>query len=224
MKIDLHCHSFYSEDSIASPESLIEAALKKGLDGIALTDHNNTDGWEKAKKAAQKLGAVLISGEEIKIKKNGKTTGEILAYFITQEINPERKTTEEIIAEIHKQNGIAIIAHPYHWRKPFKELEKYKDIADGIEVFNSRSQSRSGNQKSLYFAQKNALPMTAGSDCHSPHEVGSAYIETEAKTIEEFRKMLLEKKIKIVGKQNPVYVQIFATIGKLFHLFWNPEK
>src|SRR5258708_8784427 len=43
IKIDLHCHSFFSGDGVSSPEQLIEAARAKGLDGFAITDHNTCD-------------------------------------------------------------------------------------------------------------------------------------------------------------------------------------
>ena len=224
MKIDLHCHSYYSGDGICSPKKLIKTALKKGLDGIALTDHDTTKGWPKAIEAAKKLGAVLILGEEIKIKKQGKTVGEILGYFLKQEINPKGKTVEQVIDEIKKQGGIAIIAHPYHWRKPFKELEKYKFSVDGIEAFNARSQSKKNNQRSLNFAKKNNLVMTAGSDAHSCFEVGNACIEAQANNLEEFRQAILQKEVKIIGKQSPIFVQLFATLGKLIHFFWQPKS
>ncbi|MDI6591786.1 MAG: PHP domain-containing protein [Patescibacteria group bacterium] len=223
MKIDLHCHSYYSRDGISSPEKLIKTALKKGLDGIALTDHDTALGWEEAIEATKKFKAILILGQEIKIKKEGKTIGEILGYFLKGEINAKGKGVEEVIKEIKGQGGIAIIAHPYHWRKPFKELEKYKNLADGIEVFNSRSQTKRGNKKALDFAKKNNLPMTAGSDAHSCFEVGNAYLEAEVKNIEELKEAILRKEVKIFGKQSPIFVQIFATIGKLIHLFWRPR-
>jgi len=224
MKIDLHCHSYYSDDGISSPEKLIKMALKKGLDGIALTDHDTTKGWKEAAEVAKKLNAVLIWGEEIKIKKGGKTVGEILGYFLKKEINPRGKSVEEVIDEIKKQGGLAIIAHPYHWIKPFKELEKYKNLADGIEVFNARSQTKKGNQKSFIFAQKNNLAMTAGSDAHHCSEVGDAYIEAEVKNLEELKEAVLEKKVKIFGRQSPIFVQIFPTLGKLLHFFWQPKS
>ena len=224
MKIDLHCHSYYSNDGISSPEKLIKTALKKGLDGIALTDHDTTQGWEEAAEAAKKLNAVLVFGEEIKIKKEGKTVGEILGYFLKEEINPRGKSVEEVIKEIKSQGGIAIIAHPYHWRKLFKELEKYKNLVNGIEVFNARSQTKRGNQKSFIFAQRNNLAMTAGSDAHHCSEVGDAYIETDVKNLEELKEAILQKRVKIFGKQSHIFVQIFATIGRLIHLFWRPKS
>jgi predicted metal-dependent phosphoesterase TrpH len=223
MKIDLHTHSSYSNDGVFSPEKLIKSALKKGLDGIALTDHNTTAGWTEAIEVAKKLNAVLILGEELKIKKNGKTMGEILGYFIKEEINPKGKTVEQAIEEIRKQGGIAIIAHPYHWKKAFKDLEKYKNLADGIEAFNSRSQSKKENHKSIDFAKKNNLAMTAGSDCHSPFEVGDAFTESKAKNIEEFKQDILNKRVKISGRQSPFICQIYAALGKIIHFFWQSK-
>jgi len=244
MKIDFHCHSYHSKDGISSPEKLIKNALKRGLDGLALTDHDTAGGWKKAKETAEKLKAILVLGQEIKIKKGKKTVGEILGYFLKEEIRPKGKTIEEIIREIKKQGGIAIIAHPYHWRKPFKELEKYKNLVDGVEVYNSRSQSKKGNRKTLDFAQKNNLSMVAGSDAHSCFEVGNAYLEAEAESIDEFKEIILQKKIlpvkeyeasdnfrvtelsngvKIFGKQSPIFAQFSAGLGKLMNLFRQPK-
>jgi len=216
MKIDLHCHSYYSKDSLCSPESLLYWAKKRGLDGIALTDHNSTKGWKRAQKKAEELKIFLIPGEEIKIKENGKFIGEILAYFIKEEIDPKEKTGEEIIKEIHNQGGIAIIAHPYHRKKPFKEINKYIKIVDGVEVFNSRSQSKKGNKMARVLAKENNLPITAGSDCHTPWEIGNAYIEIDSDNLKE---NILNKKIKIVGKQSLFSLQVFSPIAKIIYWF-----
>lgn len=40
MKYDLHTHSKYSSDGWIDPEMLVKTAIKKGLSGIAVTDHN----------------------------------------------------------------------------------------------------------------------------------------------------------------------------------------
>ena len=216
----MHCHSYYSRDSLSSPESLVVEAKKRGLDGIALTDHDTTKGWQKAQKMADKLGMLLILGEEIKIKENGKTIGEILAYFINKEINPNGKTTKEIVDEIRNQGGLAIISHAYHWKKPFKKLEEYKNIVDGMEAFNARSQSKKGNKKTLDFATKNNLPTTAGSDSHTCFEIGNAYIETKAKTLEELKTAIKNKDVKVYGKQTSPAIQVFAGLSKLIHLFY----
>ena len=50
MRFDLHCHTIYSRhwywgvDALNTPREMIKAAVKKGLDGIAITDHDNIKG------------------------------------------------------------------------------------------------------------------------------------------------------------------------------------
>lgn len=224
MKIDFHCHSYYSKDGISSPEKLIKTALQKGLDGIALTDHETTAGWKAALETAKKLNATLIFGQEIRIKKGGKTIGEILGYFLKEEINPDGKSIEEIVGEIKKQGGIAIIAHPYYWRKPFHELEKYVNLVDGVECFNSRAHTKRGNEKAWDFARKNNLPVVAGSDAHSCFEVGNAYIETGAGNLEQLKEAILNKKIKIVGKQSSIFFWISPFLGRLRRPFFDHHR
>lgn len=63
---DLHNHST-SSDGLLSPTQLIELAARTGVDAIALTDHDTTDGLDEAATAAQRLGVVLVSGVEISV-------------------------------------------------------------------------------------------------------------------------------------------------------------
>ena len=44
IKLDLHVHSQYSEDGAGSPKDIIKSLKKKGLNGVAITDHNNIEG------------------------------------------------------------------------------------------------------------------------------------------------------------------------------------
>lgn len=64
MVIDLHTHSTVS-DGTDSPRELISAAVRAGLDVVALTDHDTTGGWAEAEAAARELGIVLVRGAEI---------------------------------------------------------------------------------------------------------------------------------------------------------------
>ena len=43
INVDLHTHTFFSGDGVSSPEDLITAARAKGLQSIAITDHNTCD-------------------------------------------------------------------------------------------------------------------------------------------------------------------------------------
>jgi hypothetical protein len=63
---DLHNHSTCS-DGLLSPTQLIELAARTGVDAIALTDHDTTDGLEEAAAAAQRAGVELVPGVEISV-------------------------------------------------------------------------------------------------------------------------------------------------------------
>jgi len=46
-----------------------------------------------------------------------------------------------------------------------------------MEVFNSRSPFLRSSARALAFARKYDIPQSAGSDAHTPHEIGNAYVE-----------------------------------------------
>ena len=47
MSYDLHCHTVFSDGS-TDVKDLLRAAERKGLDGIAITDHDTFEGYYKA--------------------------------------------------------------------------------------------------------------------------------------------------------------------------------
>jgi predicted metal-dependent phosphoesterase TrpH len=64
-KADLHSHSSYSDGRL-TPTELIERAVSRGLEVLALTDHDCIDGIAEALEAAQKHpGLLFIPGVEL---------------------------------------------------------------------------------------------------------------------------------------------------------------
>ena len=55
MKFDLHIHTKYSIDSTSKPEKIVKIAKKRGMDGVAVSDHNNIRGWNHMIEAAKKI-------------------------------------------------------------------------------------------------------------------------------------------------------------------------
>ena len=72
LSIDLHSHSIASDGTL-SPTELIQHAHAQGVDVLALTDHDGTDGLEEAGQMAKKVGLQLVPGVEISISWNGVT-------------------------------------------------------------------------------------------------------------------------------------------------------
>jgi predicted metal-dependent phosphoesterase TrpH len=64
VNIDLHCHSTVSDGTLA-PAEVLALAAQRGVDVLALTDHDDTAGLEAAQHAAAALGVLLIAGVEI---------------------------------------------------------------------------------------------------------------------------------------------------------------
>lgn len=63
---DLHQHTWYS-DGRSSPSELLEAAVGRHLDFVAVTDHDNWSGSQEARAQAEAQGLPLtvLSGEEV---------------------------------------------------------------------------------------------------------------------------------------------------------------
>lgn len=60
---ELHTHTRHSDGSM-SPRMLIENAINRGLQGIAITDHNTDTAIQEAKKIGRELGLTIIEGIE----------------------------------------------------------------------------------------------------------------------------------------------------------------
>lgn len=88
-RIDLHTHTTASDGTLA-PRELVALAVEKGLETLAITDHDTTDGVPEALAAAEKLDILVIPGVEIN---TDTETGhvDILGYFIDVH-HPELQT------------------------------------------------------------------------------------------------------------------------------------
>ncbi|MCF8380620.1 MAG: PHP domain-containing protein [Bacteroidales bacterium] len=78
-KGDLHIHSVLSPcgDLDMSPVNIIEESLRKGLDLIAITDHNSTRHCESAMKLGEENGLFVVPGCEV----TSKEEVHCLVYF-----------------------------------------------------------------------------------------------------------------------------------------------
>ncbi|MGH3369529.1 MAG: PHP domain-containing protein, partial [Nocardioidaceae bacterium] len=66
---DLHTHSTFSDGTL-EPEQVVELAATRDLIGIALTDHDTTEGVERARRAATATGLEVLLGCELSAERN----------------------------------------------------------------------------------------------------------------------------------------------------------
>jgi predicted metal-dependent phosphoesterase TrpH len=189
-RYDLHIHTKYSKCSKNDPLKILKIAKNKGLNGIAVTDHDEIKGAVKTKKLNKDKNFEVIIGEEIKTPQ-----GEVLAYYLNKKIKPGN--IEEVIEQIKKQGGLAVLAHPFALiRKSFQgDINKLKNKLDGIECFNSRSFFYWLDKKADKLAEKYHLAKIGGSDAHFGFEIGNGCTEFQ----DNLRKAIKNKKTYITG-------------------------
>jgi hypothetical protein len=96
VRIDLHTHSDRS-DGTTTPAELVREARTQGLDVVAITDHDTTDGWDEAAKTAQEEGITLVRGLEISCKLAGHGV-HLLAYLPDPTYEPLVNELDRILA------------------------------------------------------------------------------------------------------------------------------
>ncbi len=79
---DLHCHSTAS-DGLLSPRDLVLRASEKGVEVLALTDHDELSGQAEAGEAAAESGLRLINGVEISV-----TWGNVTLHIVGLNVDP----------------------------------------------------------------------------------------------------------------------------------------
>ena len=189
MIYDLHIHSKYSYDSFLAPERIIRVAKKKGLDGVAVTDHGTIRGGVETSKLNTDKNFKIITGAEIKTE-----YGDVIGLFLNEEI--KTTTFVDVLDEIRSQGGLSVLAHPY---RQYQFPEKIVDKVDLIEGFNARSRNTL-NEKAYKLGMKFKKPMTAGSDAHTFFEIGNGIIRIE--NVED----LMVKKADVNGKETNYYI------------------
>lgn len=96
MKVDLHCHSTAS-DGVLAPAEVVSRAHARGVQLLALTDHDTLDGLDEARTAAAGLGVELINGIELSALWGGATV-HVLGYAFATDAPALRQA----IAELHE--------------------------------------------------------------------------------------------------------------------------
>jgi hypothetical protein len=214
MKVDMHIHTVYSGDSICRPSEVIEAAKRVGLDGIAVTDHNTTKGWEEVLSEGKKRGVAVILGEEIEVEHRGRVVGEILGYFLHE--NVEKGNVYNVLDEIKRQGGLAALPHPFCFYRGMRmDAEELAGRVQAVEVFNAAMYFNYHNNKALSFARKHGIAEIGGSDAHSEDEVGNGYTFADADGLKEFRRAIEKGKTSAEGRLSSHGRRFFSKHFKL---------
>lgn len=161
---DFHAHTSWSDGSL-SPLGIVRQADRRGLDVVSVTEHNTALPSFAARAYAKAVdGPVVVTGEEV-------TTARfhVIALGIEKTVSPDQPL-DAVIADIHAQKGVAIVAHPvkHFWADVLPMREKF----DGAEVmhpivYSERSADwRWADMEAYYEESKAPLTAIGSSDYH----------------------------------------------------------
>lgn len=207
LRVETHCHSAFSPDSLASLEGMIARARRIGLDRLIITDHNTLRGALKARSMAPDL---VIAGEEVLT-----TRGELLAAFVQDEV-PAGLSPLDALRALREQGAFVSVAHPFDLQRhgwQIQDLEAILPLVDAIEVFNARCIRQEMNEQARDLALRRGIPGTVGSDAHSLRELGRAtLLLTAFSDAAELRRALPHAQ-QVVRRSSPV-VHLISTFAK----------
>ena len=173
LKLDLHLHTAASADGRMTLEEIVAEARKKGLNGVAVTDHNVRYVPQDPADAARGMevledGFVVIAGEEFFTE-----YGHLVGLFMTEAIPTEadrggpvnaKLPFAEAVERLHAQGALAILAHPFEKAPAEETVEGLLPLLDAVEAFNARASAKhpEANDRAAAFAAAHGLPVTAG--------------------------------------------------------------
>ncbi len=218
MRVDMHVHTWYSKDGTASPGAIVKEMALKGIDVIAVTDHDTSGGWEDFPRDK------VIRGAEFSTDR-----GHVLGYFLNEHfIGRKGITFYEALDFIKDNDGILVIPHPFDYNRSFSGLNELVNEIDGIEVCNGLAKTDSSNEKAFDFAKSNKKMMTAGSDAHVLDQVGRAFLESSASSIDDFRRDLERGNVKVVCNRAPflriVEYSLLTKVQSITNAFGRPRR
>lgn len=162
LKLDLHTHVFEEFFPVApklitvnSVGRLVAKIKSLGLDGIAVTEHNNKDFGYYTKEIVEKHFAgqvIIIPGREVE---------EFSIHYVELDLHSEGKTS------------FRFLAHPGYPADPEKEVRRF----DGIEIDNAMHNWHIDKARVRAIAKENNLMLLSNSDAHYLRDLGRCFNE-----------------------------------------------
>jgi hypothetical protein len=168
---DPHCHTLAS-DGMVTPAELVDAAVKAGLDLIAITDHDTMAAAREVRERGEAAGITVVMGQETTTAWPAQT--HILGWFLEKPIKRSMSVADTVSA-IHGQGGLVIIPHPFmptYFASIQPDMLRRlidKEPVDGIEVLFTAPAGARRRQLLDEFVDANRERLGAligSSDCH----------------------------------------------------------
>jgi predicted metal-dependent phosphoesterase TrpH len=204
-RADLQLHSDLG-DGLASPEAILDAAERIGLNVIALTDHDDIRGAFVLRDiAARRSSPVeIVTGVEVTTR-----SGHLLALWVEEEI-PMFAPLAATVSLIHGSGGIAIVPHPLSYltfsvgEGALRALASAADPLVHIDAIETRNPSYAGRVRGARAASLNATVLhvaeTGSSDAHHAKLVGTTWTDFEGTDGVALRRAIADRTTRPDGR------------------------
>ena len=236
---DLHSHSTVSDGSL-SPEHLVARAIDQGVDVLALTDHDGTEGIIAAQAAAQGTKLSLVTGVEISVTW-GSSTIHILGLKVDhknkalqkglKKIRDYRKERAVKIAERLEKSGISgayegasqyaspVMLGRVHFAKFLVDKGHAKNINDVFKRYLVRNKPGYVSGEWATLAQAVNWINGAGGQAVIAHPARYKMTATKLRRlITEFKELGGVGLEVVSGRQHPEEIKILAKLANDFNL------
>jgi len=164
---DLHIHSLNSPDSNIKPRRIFDAALDRGLRGVAITDHNELTLHNSPFSEVMAVPGMEIFVEEVK--------ADLIALGISKKI-PSTLSLKATCEAVHSQGGVVIVPHPFSSSSNYHAIgDNVFTISreiDGIDIMSPKPHV--DNRRARSVAEQLHVAKLGGSDAHREEDIGRA--------------------------------------------------
>jgi predicted metal-dependent phosphoesterase TrpH len=201
-RADIHMHTNLGDGWI-SPARLVQAATRRQLAVIAVTDHDHLEGAGRVEEllAEQNSTVRMITGVEVSTRQ-----GHLLGLFVSKAPRPMRPVQESIDA-IKEQGGLVIVPHPLGRLVPSLSRRRIDSLLaagyeiDGIETYNP-SPANAAHRAAVRSAnQEWGLAEIGASDAHFWQHIGAGYSRFPGTTPEDLRRAVIDRTVRAGGQE-----------------------
>jgi predicted metal-dependent phosphoesterase TrpH len=196
---DPHCHTTAS-DGMVGPAQLVADAVARGLDLIAITDHDTMANAEEVFARGQEAGLAVVKGQEVTTRWPAQT--HVLGLFLERPVRVGMSLRDTVTA-IHDQGALAVIPHPF-MPTYFASCQPGMlsrliegERLDGLELQHTAPMTGARRRalEAFYAAHEQRLGAALGaSDSHfGRHDLGVVVSEFPGHTAEDFRAAAAER-------------------------------
>jgi predicted metal-dependent phosphoesterase TrpH len=207
LRADLHVHTCHSKvcgtltflgsrDCYSAPEDVYRIAKARGMDLVAITDHDSIDGALELLSARPDRDDVIV-GEEVSCRlPDGHIEVHFGVYGMTEalhrDVQPLRNNAFDVAALLRQANVFFALNHLLHFYRGQIPFDSYLRLLREVPALEARNGTMIPSHNLLvewltdHWSATDKLGMTAGSDAHTLRRIGRTWTEAPGRTREEF--------------------------------------